>query len=180
MYSFNPFPILSTTRLILREITVADQNEIFVLRSDPKVMEYIDRPKVQSLNDAIDWIQFIHSATTNGENIVWGICLKGASRLIGSICLWNFEHSNHSVEIGYSLVPEYHRRGIMNEALKAVLTYGFMQMKETRITAVVNPMNESSNLLLEKNGFINSGFLNQQNNELKNVLYILEAQKHQL
>jgi len=180
MYSFNPFPILSTTRLILREITVADQNEIFVLRSDPRVMEYIDRPKAQSLNDAIDWIQFIHSATTNGENIVWGICLKGSSRLIGSICLWNFEHSNHSVEIGYSLVPEYHRRGIMNEALKVVLKYGFMQMKVTRITAVVHQMNKSSNLLLEKNGFINSGFLNQQNNELNNVLYILEAQKHQL
>ena len=180
MYSFNPFPILSTTRLILLEITIADQNEIFVLRSDPKVMEYIDRPKVQSLNDAIDWIQFIHSATTNGENIVWGLCLKGASRLIGSICLWNFEHSNHSVEIGYSLVPEYHRRGIMNEVLKAVLTYGFMQMKVTRITVVVISMNKSSNLLLEKNGFIDSGFLNQQNNELKNVLYILEAQKHQL
>ena len=180
MYSFNPFPILSTTRLILREITVADQNEIFGLRSDPRVIEYIDRPKVQSLNDAIDWIQLIHSATTNGENIVWGICLKGASRLIGSICLWNFDYSNHSVEIGYSLVPEYHRRGIMNEAIKAVLTYGFMQMKVTRITAVVNPMNKSSNLLLEKNGFINSGFLNQQNNELKKMLYILEAQKHQL
>lgn len=68
----------------------------------------------------------------------------------------------------------------MNEAMKAVLTYGFMQMKVTRITAVVNPMNKPSNLLLEKNGFINSGFLNQQNNELKNVIYILEAQKPQL
>lgn len=100
MYSFNPFPILSTTRLILREITIADQNEIFVLRSDPRVIEFIDRPIAQSLNDAIDWIQLIHTATTNGENIVWGICLKGASRLIGSICLWNFDHSNHSVEIG--------------------------------------------------------------------------------
>ena len=31
MYSFNPFPQLITTRLILREITIPDQNEIFAL-----------------------------------------------------------------------------------------------------------------------------------------------------
>ena len=153
MYSFNPFPQLITTRLILREITIPDQNEIFALRSDPIVLEYIDKTKTQTLAEAIDWIKLIQSATTNGDSIVWGICFKGASRIIGSICFWNFELSNHTVEIGYSLLPEFHRRGIMNEAIKAVIQFGFLQMHVNKITASLHPLNKPSRLLLEKNGF---------------------------
>ncbi|MDN3659394.1 hypothetical protein QWZ08_27355 [Ferruginibacter paludis] len=40
----NPFPVLYTGRLMLKEITAADVNDLLVLRSDKNVMAYIDRP----------------------------------------------------------------------------------------------------------------------------------------
>ena len=41
--NFTPFPVLSTERLQLREITADDANEIFFLRSDKEVLKYLDK-----------------------------------------------------------------------------------------------------------------------------------------
>ena len=42
-FKFQPFPILETKRMILRKLGKADMNEIFILRTDPEVIKYIDR-----------------------------------------------------------------------------------------------------------------------------------------
>ncbi len=42
--NFNPFPVLETQRLRLRQITEDDKNEIFALRSDKDIMQYVPRP----------------------------------------------------------------------------------------------------------------------------------------
>jgi ribosomal-protein-alanine N-acetyltransferase len=58
---FSPFPILKTDRLILRRLTIEDENEIFFLRSDENINRYVDRPKPNSLADArkhIDKLNF--------------------------------------------------------------------------------------------------------------------------
>jgi hypothetical protein len=42
--NFEPFPVLITNRLFLRQMLRQDAEDLFVLRSDPRVMKYIDRP----------------------------------------------------------------------------------------------------------------------------------------
>ena len=41
--SFSPFPIIETERLLLRCINIEDAPQLFLLRSDPEIMKYLDR-----------------------------------------------------------------------------------------------------------------------------------------
>ena len=41
---FNPFPVLTTDRLILRRPLMEDAADLFEMRSDPQVMQFIPRP----------------------------------------------------------------------------------------------------------------------------------------
>ena len=48
-YSFTPFPVLSTERFILRQLSINDTNKIFLPRSDSEVNKYLDRPIANSI-----------------------------------------------------------------------------------------------------------------------------------
>jgi len=49
---FSPFPVLTTDRLILRQLTSLDAAAIFALRSDERVNRYLDRPVCRRLEEA--------------------------------------------------------------------------------------------------------------------------------
>ena len=73
--NFTPFPLLKTERLLLREITDNDADAIFALRSDPVVMQYIDRPLATSLAEALAFIKTITDTLASNTGINWGISL---------------------------------------------------------------------------------------------------------
>jgi ribosomal-protein-alanine N-acetyltransferase len=51
--NFNPFPDMTTQRLRLRAVEPTDQQEIFSLRSDHRVNQYLDRDPAHTIQDAI-------------------------------------------------------------------------------------------------------------------------------
>jgi ribosomal-protein-alanine N-acetyltransferase len=57
---------------------------------------------------------------------------------IGSICFWNITADEDCAEIGYDLLPLFHGQGIMQEATKAIIKYGFEGMKLNKIVADLN------------------------------------------
>jgi ribosomal-protein-alanine N-acetyltransferase len=73
--------------------------------------------------------------------------------LIGTICYWNLNYNEESAEIGYELMPDMQGKGIMQEAITAVIAWGFNEMKLETITAFPIGENERSVRLLEKNRF---------------------------
>jgi [ribosomal protein S5]-alanine N-acetyltransferase len=154
MINFNPFPKLSTERLSLRQINNNDENEIFILRSDPNIMKYIPRPLARSLADVSQLIEKINIGLTNNESINWAITLKNDNKLMGIIGYVRMAKEHHRAEVGYILHPDFHGKGIMREALTAVIDYGFSIMKLHSIEAIINPDNISSEKLLQKNKFI--------------------------
>ena len=54
--NFTPFPELKTERLLLRQLTEADSQDIFFLRTDKGVNRYIERSRPENINDARDFI----------------------------------------------------------------------------------------------------------------------------
>ncbi|HEY9362570.1 MAG TPA: GNAT family protein, partial [Chitinophagaceae bacterium] len=62
---------------------------------------------------------------------------------------------------GYSLLPDHQRKGIMQEALKAVLDFGFNVLQLHSLEANASPENEASLKLLEKNNFIREGYFKE-------------------
>jgi ribosomal-protein-alanine N-acetyltransferase len=177
--NFKPFPVLTTERLVLRKKTKDDVHELFFLRSDEHVMKYLDRPKARSIEDAAGFIDMINNALENNEGITWGISLKDDPKLIGNIGFWRIEKGNYRAEIGYALHPAYHKKGIMYEAMKAVLNYGFNVIGLHSVEANINPANTASAKLLEKTGFIKEAHFRQnyffEGKFLDSVIYSLIA-----
>jgi [ribosomal protein S5]-alanine N-acetyltransferase len=158
--SFTPFPVLTTERLLLQQITEADADALFALRSDPSTMQYIPRPLLKSMPDVLKLIASFDHGIHQNERITWGIYSKTdkAATLIGTIGYVNIAPEHFRAEVGYLLHPGQRGKGIMTEALKAVVDYGYNMMKFHSIEAIVNPENKESMLLLERNAFTKAGY----------------------
>ncbi|HSC37593.1 MAG TPA: GNAT family protein, partial [Chitinophagaceae bacterium] len=96
-----------------------------------------------------------------GDGITWGIYLKTAPGLIGTIGLWRIIKEHHRAEIGYLLSPAWQRRGLMQEAMEKVLDYGFSVIGLHSVEANVNPDNEASIRILEKNHFVREAYFKE-------------------
>jgi ribosomal-protein-alanine N-acetyltransferase len=159
--NFSPFPILFTERLILRQVSTSDANEILEIRSNKDIMQFINRPLAGSVEDALQYIQKIIDSALANEGITWAIGFKNNATLIGTIGFWKIDKENHRAEIGYILQPQQQQKGIMQEAMVAALDYGFSLMRLHSVVANVNPANEASKKLLEKNNFVKEAYFKE-------------------
>jgi len=150
---FKPFPEISTARLRLRQLGLEDAQGLSALRSHEKVNEYLDRPKIQSLEEARQIIQSLNQGVANNSWIFWAITYPNSDQLIGTICIWNISKKTSTADIGYELHPDYQGKGIMQEALLEIIDYGFKKMKLKKLQAFTHKNNSKSLQLLIKNGF---------------------------
>jgi ribosomal-protein-alanine N-acetyltransferase len=160
-FNFHPFPTLETERLVLKQITQTDVHEVFRLRSDPRVMSFIDRPIATKLQDAASLIKVIEDLLAANDGITWGICFKDDMKVIGTIGFWRNDKQNHRGEIGYALHTDFHRKGIMQEAFIPAFKYGFETMKLHSVEANVNPRNLASINLLKKFSFVQEAYFKE-------------------
>lgn len=144
---------LETERLVLKSINENHAEDILKIRSNAEINKFLKRIPPQTNYEALSFILTIKQRVENNETIFWGISLKNQPNLIGTICLWNFSEDRKTAEVGYELLPNYHRKGIMSEALKAVLNFGFNELYLNEILAFTNKFNENSKSLLLKNNF---------------------------
>jgi len=151
--NLTPFTELETERLVLRQLKSSDAEDQFMLRSSSEVGKYIARDLQTDVSQSEKFIEDRNEDIAQNKIMYWAITLKGKTRLIGTICLWNFTEENSVAEVGYDLNPEFQKKGIMSEALKAVVSYGFQKLEFSRIEAFTQIENESSKLLLIKNKF---------------------------
>lgn len=159
--NFSPFPILVTERLVLRRTELTDAPSLFYLRSHDDVMRFIDRPRPSSLDDINVLIGKIHKMIDENAGIEWALTLKGSDEYIGSVSFHLLMKEHFRAEIGYLLHPSFHGKGIMSEAVTAVLTYGFSEMEANSVEAIVTPGNDPSVCLLEHMGFLREGHFRQ-------------------
>jgi [ribosomal protein S5]-alanine N-acetyltransferase len=150
---FTVFPQLETERCLLRQVEFYDAPDYLMLRSDDRVMRFIDRDKWQSIQEAEENIRKIHDASQKGEGISWAVCLKADKKMIGMAGLWRIMKEHYRAEIGYTLMPEFWNKGLMTEILKEIIRFGFYEINLHSIEANINPENVASRKTLEKNGF---------------------------
>lgn len=159
--NFSPFPNLETERLFLRRVVKEDVKEIFTLRSNKETMKYIPRPLVKTEEDALAHIAMIEDKIENNEGINWAITLKNDPKLIGLIGHYRIKPEHFRAEIGYMLLPEYYGKGIIVEAIKETIKYGFEIMNLHSIEAMIDPENLASEKVLQKSGFVKEAHLKQ-------------------
>lgn len=156
--------------MCLRQIIEDDVQIVFEGLSHPEVIKYygVNYTSVEGTQEQMDWYKKIHEERTG---IWWGITFReNEKKLVGACGFNNWNHKHLNAEMGYWLLPEYQKQGIMTEAITAIMDHAFSGMKLHRISAITEPENLGSIWLLEKMGFIQEGV--QKEAELKNGKYI--------
>jgi len=158
--TWTDFPTIQTNRLELVEITQHHLKDIFNLFADENVTRYYNLLPLTVESEAQKFIDWYKNRFNDKLGIRWGISLKGEKNIIGTIGFNNFT-KQHRANIGYDLQTGYWNKGIMTEALSAVINFGFQQLEVNRIEAEVMQGNEYSEKLLTKLDFKHEGVLRE-------------------
>ena len=164
--NFIPFPILTTERLTLRQLSIDDQQNIFALRSDKEINKYLDRQVSKTIEDAVNFINQVNDNIKKNKSIYWAITLTKAGTFVGTICLFDFSNEKGSCEIGYELMTKFQGQGIMKEAAEKVIDYAFQILQFQKIIASTHNGNQRSTKLLTKFNFIRSIEPDKENPDL--------------
>jgi [ribosomal protein S5]-alanine N-acetyltransferase len=159
--TFTPFPILTTERLILRQLVINDEREIFTLRSDREINKYLNRQLSNTIDDVRNFINKVTENSNKNNSLYWAITLKPKNVLIGTVCLFSFSDENASCEIGYELLTNFQKKGIMKETVEKVIDYAFNTIKVKKIEAYLHRDNQSSIKLLKKFPFRDSNIVDK-------------------
>ena len=155
------FKIIETNRLILKGLSPHDIKYIFENFSKPEIQRILGHRSEE------DYLKE-ESKHKNGYSsynrsfILFLLTDKASEHIIGRCGLhnWNMEHKR--AEIGYVMEEElYKRKGLMSEAVGAIIDYGFNNMNLNRIEALVGTGNVPSLRLMKKYHFIKEGVLRE-------------------
>lgn len=155
-------PTLETRRLILREIVSDDADAIFALRSDYEVTRHNIGAPYTEIAQARALVEGI--AEDVGAGVPrWGIALRtGDNTLIGMVGFNTWERQDRRSSVGFDLAREHWGGGIMSEALRRVIGYGFAEMELNKVEADTSEHNAASMALLRKIGFREEGRLRER------------------
>ena len=153
------FPTLSTERLKLIEIKDGHVASIFSIFSNEEVIKYYGMSPFIKEEQAEALVKSFATGFEQKKSMRWGIELKETGEFIGTVGLNNLSLASKRTEIGYELLPGHWRKGIVSEAVRAVIDYCFNVLNLYRIGAVTFPQNEASFTLLLNLGFEKEGLL---------------------
>ncbi len=114
---------LSSERLLLKQMNIADAQDMFILNSDPEVIQYTGDVMFNSVDDALNLLknydQYIKYKMgrlslfdkVSGEYIGW--------------CGLKYLEDRDQVDIGYRLLKKHWGKGYATEASRVCLDYGF-------------------------------------------------------
>ncbi len=147
------FPIIETERLLLRQLNIGDAEQIFQLRCDPEHNRYIDRPLATSVEDAKTYINSIVEKANTQQIYFWAMTIKPNVELVGTVMFLNYNPEKLTAELGYELLFSHQGKGVMQEAVAAVLNFGKQQLQLKQIDATIETGNKRSFEIVKKFGF---------------------------
>ncbi len=179
-------PVLETERLTLRGFSPDDIDAFSLVLADKETMwdlwaisgvpeDLLDHAELYVSGSIESW-----QKSGYGFWAVWTRTpkLSGNSELIGFCGFVGDTHSNiqppEGLEVGWGLRPDFHGRGLAFEAAKAVVNYGFGELKVPKLIAITSPRNFPSRKLMERLGFSFTGTVNAYGTS--GVLYSLSRE----
>jgi RimJ/RimL family protein N-acetyltransferase len=145
--------IAETKRLLLSKITIDDASFLLELMNTPGWLKYNGDRNVKTLEQAINHIKNnqLKCYKTHGFGY-YKIQVKAENlKTIGTSGLLKRDHLDH-VDIGFSLLPEYHGMGFGFEAASEIIHLAKNTFHIKTLCAITLPINQPSINLLEKLG----------------------------
>lgn len=144
--------ILETTRLKLREFTLADKLFIIELVNSRGWIKFIGDRNIKTEAQAEAYLE--NGPINSYKKYGFGLSLvelKDSSQPIGMCGLLKRADLDHP-DIGFAFLPEFTGKGYAHEMAAATLSHAKNVLNHELILAITLPENESSIKLLEKIG----------------------------
>jgi [ribosomal protein S5]-alanine N-acetyltransferase len=161
---------VTTARLTLRPLAEPDAADLFALFGDPAVMRYWSTPPWTDAAQALTMVAGDRAAHAARSDLRLGLLPHETQRVVGTLSLFRIDRSNRRAEIGYALSPAWQGRGLVHEALVALITLAFDASPGSalgdlalhRLEADIDPRNTPSARVLERLGFRQEGLLRER------------------
>lgn len=152
---------IETDRLILRRYVIEDADAMYKnWASDSEVTKFLTWQPHSSVEVSRGIIENWLKEYSDEKYYQWAIVLKdNGNEPIGDISVVHMNEDISMVHIGYCLGRAWWRRGIMSEALKAVMDYMFDTVEVNRVESRHDPMNPNSGKVMQKCGMKYEGTL---------------------
>lgn len=146
------FPVIETSRLILRPPVPGDVDRLTTRRSHPEVVVF--NGPAYTRERSLAWIE--GSIRMGGpQPDAWYLVAvdeRETGTFVGDLALHTID-GGRTIEVGYSLDPDRWGRGFATEAVTAVVDWVFDELGVTRVVGMLHPDNRRSAMVLERCGF---------------------------
>ena len=156
MTALRPPETLTTQRLTLRAITLADAPDIFAYASDVETTRLMTFPRHRERAEAEAYARRCVNSWQDGSAFPWAITNRTTGGFMGAIEL---RLRPPKADFGYILLRAFWRQGFMSEAAGAVVAWAIAQPAIHRVWATCAPDNKASARVLEKAGLRPEGRL---------------------
>lgn len=150
---------------LLEPIKREDQAFVFLGLSNPEVIRYYG-VSYDTLEATAEQMDFYERLIVEKSGASWKLVDRKSGIPMGIVAGYLYQAAHQRIEIGFWLVPEYQRKGIMKSILPVFIQLLTDQFDLHRIEAMVETENAASCSLLEKAGFQKEGILRDY--EIKN------------
>ena len=147
---------IETRRLRLRQLTPQYAMALHEIYSDTEVMHYWHTPPHQSLEDT----RALIASLIEGPARAWVLVPRFEET--AAIGLIYFLNNSPTPGTGYILSSRYWRNGLMSEAIREVIRFGFVSLQLDRIELWIHSGNLPSQRIAERNDFKRCGVLRQK------------------
>ena len=175
---------LESERLSLRKLTPEVLKHAFSNFSAAELMTFLGLKSVPELDR--ERAKYEKGISTHNKSFLYfQIIGKASGEIIGwcGFHTWYLDHNR--AEIGYGITDDvFRQQGIMTEAIRPIIEYGFKKLGLNRIEAFIGPDNKASLRLIENLNFKKEGLLRQhycKNNQMEDsLLYALLREEYVL
>jgi [ribosomal protein S5]-alanine N-acetyltransferase len=148
---------IETERLILRQLKLSDDIDIFEMDSDPDVHLYIENSPATSIEQSRNSIIYFQNQQKEYGFPVLGVIHKKSNECIGWCGLmYSTELVNNHIsfyELGYRFKKKHWGNGYATESSEAIIKVAFEEFKINSFYAMTNSRNIKSQKVLKKLGF---------------------------
>ena len=151
-------PRLETNRLVLRELTADDAEDLRKWLGKDEIYTYWGRAANKGeKNPELLFIDTRPNVTRKpSHDFIWGIEQKETNEIIGQIEVFDVENDRSGM-VGYRIAPWLWSTGICTEAMRCVVEFIFSKTTIDRLQGNADVRNIASNKVLQKSGFTLEG-----------------------
>lgn len=159
------FPQLTSERLLYRQFTEADLENVYKGLSHPEVIPFygVSFDSLEATQEQIEWFANLEKTDTG---IWWAICDQATESFVGAGGLNDLSREHGKAEIGFWLLPDYWGKGYMQEGMRTILDHAFGPMGLHRIEGYVFSGNANCKKAMDRLNFQLEGTMREC--EIKN------------